>query len=111
MPTSASSIVSYAAEQLHHTPHTPISVVPNDLIQMTLVNIPDPTPSPDGIITSSHILPSTPHSSHFAAAAAAAAASHDVSIPPLQTLASHADLLQGGQHLGIPDSDEVTILG
>lgn len=90
MPTS-NQTTSYQPISIQTSPNLAASPTP-DMIQMTLVNIPDPTPSPDVIITSHHSLP--PHSSHFHTP-------HDVTIPTMQSLGGH-DVIQNGQ-LGIPD--------
>lgn len=90
MPTSTPS-ASYHPISIQTTPNVATSPTP-DMIQMTLVNIPDPTPSPDAIITSHQ--PPQPHSSHFHT-------SH-VTIPTLPSLGGHNDIIQNGQ-LGIPD--------
>lgn len=83
-----------------HATHPPATSISHDMIQMTLVNIADPTPSPDAIITSTQAPP--PQSVHYNA--------HDVHIP-MQGIAGHSELLLHNGQLPIPDTaNEVTIL-
>ena len=97
MPTSTTNPL-YHPISIQMTPNKMApSPPPHDMIQMTLVNIPDPSPSPDVVITS-HI-PPTPHNSHYHTSG------DGVVMPTLQSLGGHRDILQngGGPLQGISD--------
>ena len=105
MPTSApSNILSHhpiSVQSVHNeaTPHTHISHAPSppDMIQMTLVNIPDPSPpSPDVIITS-HVPAHSPHPSLHQYHQHHVSSPNEVVVMP--TLQHHA--LHNGTQMGV----------
>ena len=79
-------------EALSHLGHTPSSPPPG-MIQMTLVNIPEPSPPSQDLIITSHIPPHT-HTSHYHSSSGEV-----ITMPTLQSL-GHT-LHNGSQQLGV----------